>query len=661
MEIKNIDLKIRELQLLEKENNSLYTQAGEFRVIKDAEKEKEVRRKIKETESEISKLNIEIGKMYEEQALSLNLEEELLVLLRAFEYYKLSSYKESIRILTDVKQLAIKTNNSEIKNLCEAQKIYIECKELDDEAENLWYKITESVIEDDSKCIQLSIKRDKIIKKLKEGLQYAQETVSPELVIDFYYSLTWNLFRRCDRNKFLTEVRKYHREIALILECMAWKSYPANKETSQKYLMRALDQYLQSSSNEDRDRIITILVNAFEMSDFDYFILIINNTETIEDIEELEIIINERIFDEKDSVLYYLKLRKAVLYSRLATENIDDISSFFIAAQYFEECHKDNYLDSEMGPDMGESLFQKSRGNLRLAINDGLLTSGGKEHLKTAIEQIKKSIYVSDWAFIEPTYLSIYESIDDFVLTPITDLNRKRIEEVLNEAHFMTGQENSRKEKIISNYMDKLFESISSNDKVSALNCIKAIDKTIVSENEYEVDLERFSKMQLNKESLIEKWAKCKTESDKHKKGKLLEQFTLSLFSTIEGFIPLGSNLNTANEEFDVIFRNNVDRPFLQALGSPLIIFECKNWSKKIDIGEVKAFSADLFDHNNLVKIGIFIAVNGFEAGCVVQQIRLSRSDKILILVTGEDVEKFLNSTKDTLVWLEDLISSGFK
>ncbi|NPE28603.1 hypothetical protein HNV12_11665 [Methanococcoides sp. SA1] len=242
----------------------------------------------------------------------------------------------------------------------------------------------------------------------------------------------------------------------------------------------------------------------------------------------------------------------------------------------------------------------------------------------------------------------------------MNELNQNNIEKMLDNAKFMIGQENLQKEKTILAYMEKLFESIISDEKVSTLNCIKQIDNTIAKREEGGIDLEKFNKMQLNKQSFIETWDKCKTEDDKHKKGRLLEQFTVDLFSTIKGFTPVGSNLHTKNEEFDAIFRNNIDRPFLQALNSPLIIFECKNWSKKVDIREVKAFSADLFDHNNLVKVGVFIAMNGFEAGCAVQQIRLSGSDKILILITGEHIDKFLKSTKDTLEWLEDLISSGF-
>lgn len=71
--------------------------------------------------------------------------------------------------------------------------------------------------------------------------------------------------------------------------------------------------------------------------------------------------------------------------------------------------------------------------------------------------------------------------------------------------------------------------------------------------------------------------------------------------------------------------------------------------------------TTDLVDHQNLVRVRIFVSVNGFEGGCTFEQSRIGSAEKILILVTGEDIERFLKSTKDTLEWLEELISSGFK
>lgn len=662
MEIKEeIELKIQEIESLKKSREQLYIQNSQFRRLKDRDNDRKTWKQIKEIDNKIDENNVEIGKAYEKKALSLNSEEKLPLLIRALEYYKLSSYTESIRILTEAKQIFEKNNDMTLVNMCKAQILKLECKELDNKAEELWNNIRHSdITEHDDICIQLSIYRDSIVKKLKDGLKYAEESNSQEIVVDFYRTLTWNLYRRCDRGKFLNEIKMYHKKAAVILECLSWKNYPTNKEVSRKYLDQASFLYYQASSNDDVIRINEILLNAFNLSDYDHFYLVAKRMKTVEDVENLEKLINKSEFDGRDKLISRLKLMKAAIYSGFAIENIDDNTSFFIAAQYFEEYHKDSYADSEMGPEMGDSFLRKSQGNLRLAINNGILTRNGEKHLNMAIEQIKKAIAVSDWAFVEPTYLRIYETINLLIHQPINELNHKRIGEILNNSKFMIGQENTQKERKILIYMKQFLESLLINDdRISALNCIKNIDNTIVSKEE--VDFERFSKMQLNKEPLIEMWDKCKTESNNQKKGKLLEQFTISLFSTIKNFILVDSNVHTVNEEFDAIFRNDIEKPFLQSLSSPLIIFECKNWSKKVDVTQVEAFETKLINHYNLARVGIFISINGFEAGCEVQQIRLSRSHKIIILLTGEEIEKFLISTRDTLEWLEELICSGFK
>ncbi|NPE28602.1 hypothetical protein HNV12_11660 [Methanococcoides sp. SA1] len=377
--MEEIDLKIQKLQSLEKSLEPLYAQKGEYRTLKDEENLRKIWTKIRKIDSEIHLLNLEVGRLYEKEASLLILEEKLPILLRAFEYYKLSSYSESVRALKEAKKISKKLNKSNLENLCSAQIVYIECKELDNEAEKFWYKVIRSEIkEQDNNCIQLSIKRDKIIKKLKDALPYAQESNSFELVVDYYTFLSWNLYRRCDRNKFISEIESYHRKAAVILECLAWQSYPINKENSREYLRRAGFQYNQAQSPNDRDRIVEILVNSFELTDFEYFLHKSNNVKTFEEIENLETLANEKTFDEKKGILSFLKMRKADLYANRATENVDDLSSFFVAAEYYEECQKDECKDSEMGSYMGDSLFQKSRGNLRLAINNKLLSTTGK-------------------------------------------------------------------------------------------------------------------------------------------------------------------------------------------------------------------------------------------------------------------------------------------
>lgn len=361
MEIKEkIELKIQEIESLQKNYEQLYIEKSKFRRLKDVDNERKIWKQIREINSKIDECNLEIGSEYEKQALALNPEERLPLLLRALEYYKKSSYTESIRILIEAKQITVEIKDSNLTNFCEAQIIYFECKELDYEAEKLWNSIREcEITEHNEKCIQLSIFRDNIIKKLKDGLKHAEESNSLELVIDFYRFLTWNLYRRCDGNEFFSEIKKYHRKAAVLYECLAWKNCPTNREVSQNYLHQASSQYLEASSSNDKDRIVEILSNAFDLNDHDYFTLKYNNIKSMEDLENLETLFSKKKIEYRDWIISILKSRKAGFYSDMAVENIDDKKSFFIAAQYYEESHKICHADSEIGADMGESFSDR--------------------------------------------------------------------------------------------------------------------------------------------------------------------------------------------------------------------------------------------------------------------------------------------------------------
>src|SRR5262249_42003662 len=60
-------------------------------------------------------------------------------------------------------------------------------------------------------------------------------------------------------------------------------------------------------------------------------------------------------------------------------------------------------------------------------------------------------------------------------------------------------------------------------------------------------------------------------------KGKALEELVAALFDSVEGFMVVERNSHTANEEIDLVIRNESRDPVWQREGS-LILVECKNW-----------------------------------------------------------------------------------
>ena len=76
-------------------------------------------------------------------------------------------------------------------------------------------------------------------------------------------------------------------------------------------------------------------------------------------------------------------------------------------------------------------------------------------------------------------------------------------------------------------------------------------------------------------------WIAATTETDRPRKGKLLEQFMLLLFRTIPGFHHVRTNVRNEIEEVDLLIRNESQDPLWSKEG-PFFLAECKNWSSRV-------------------------------------------------------------------------------
>jgi CheY-like chemotaxis protein len=96
------------------------------------------------------------------------------------------------------------------------------------------------------------------------------------------------------------------------------------------------------------------------------------------------------------------------------------------------------------------------------------------------------------------------------------------------------------------------------------------------------------------------------TEEESHLKGKALETFIGALFSSIEGFVEVGRNINTQTEEIDITFRNESHHPIWQKESS-LILVECKNWlSKRVGKDEFVLFKEKIEKPRRALPFGFF-------------------------------------------------------
>jgi len=150
-------------------------------------------------------------------------------------------------------------------------------------------------------------------------------------------------------------------------------------------------------------------------------------------------------------------------------------------------------------------------------------------------------------------------------------------------------------------------------------------------------------------------------KEDLSEKGKALEMFCVSFFSEADGFEVTERSLVLKSEEIDLILKNNARKPYWIQLRSPNIFVECKNWSKPVGADEIKKFRMKIYDHQDLVKVGFFIALNGFTTGLTYEQIRAQTSGYVLGVIIKEDFEDFFNSEMTILEFLEYIIYKSIK
>ena len=103
-----------------------------------------------------------------------------------------------------------------------------------------------------------------------------------------------------------------------------------------------------------------------------------------------------------------------------------------------------------------------------------------------------------------------------------------------------------------------------------------------------------------------------KNETNSQAKGKLLEQFLVQLFNSIDWLNVVANNLNNGDEELDIVLQNNIHEWFFANLNSPLLLVEAKNWKDNVPTKVARDFTSKTHLHKNLARVGILVAVNGF-------------------------------------------------
>lgn len=136
-------------------------------------------------------------------------------------------------------------------------------------------------------------------------------------------------------------------------------------------------------------------------------------------------------------------------------------------------------------------------------------------------------------------------------------------------------------------------------------------------------------------------WAQVRTEADRNRKGKLLEELVRLLFQATPGFGRVTTRLDNGTEEIDIKVDNRSDDPTWKDEGAYLL-GECKNWSSRCGANEVRGFRAKFSAKYNRVRTGFLFAPGGFTKE-VHEDVRSHKEATVLIiLVDDTDLERWI-------------------
>lgn len=152
-------------------------------------------------------------------------------------------------------------------------------------------------------------------------------------------------------------------------------------------------------------------------------------------------------------------------------------------------------------------------------------------------------------------------------------------------------------------------------------------------------------------EDLLNALDRCVAASDRHNKGRLLEDFIAMFLGTVPGFrIPLdGRNLRTDAEELDVAVE--VDGFWLHQRYGVFTICECKNWSAAVSWDELAILREKLAARS--CRFGIFIALNGVTAGFREKMKAYLRDGVVIALLTQAELRRLADKVDPATILQE--------
>lgn len=139
-------------------------------------------------------------------------------------------------------------------------------------------------------------------------------------------------------------------------------------------------------------------------------------------------------------------------------------------------------------------------------------------------------------------------------------------------------------------------------------------------------------------------WVGVRTETDRNRKGKLLEELVKLLFRATPGFERVETRLDNKIEEIDIVVENRAEDAPWKNDGASYLLGECKNWSKPCGSSELRDFYAKLTTKYQRARTGFFFAPGGLTAEFEPARREHAKDDVLVIPVDAEDLERWIET-----------------
>lgn len=146
------------------------------------------------------------------------------------------------------------------------------------------------------------------------------------------------------------------------------------------------------------------------------------------------------------------------------------------------------------------------------------------------------------------------------------------------------------------------------------------------------------------------------TVKDSHERGRLLETYVKEMIDASRGLRVVDVRRRNNFEEIDIIVSLNQNNPLLSYWG-PLILVECKNWSKKVGTDPVRSFYTKMITKKGAARLGIIISPSGFTKG--VKELSRLFQDGLVISIGPNELSRVESREISFITLLEQLIPSA--